>query len=392
MQGTAMRHPGFLEAGGAKSGGIHNLCLLYVGGEGSKANHRYDLAKLLPLVGYADARQQIRDRFMDGFLMLAQYSPLLNGRSFGLDLSGGASRQEDWVALFEEYFQPNANLAALENAAAAVQSALKINDCRVKVVLMIPTVSPQAADWYGRGLSLAKPEQQIKVTSWAMQDLLQRWQKAGFKHLQLAGFYYMTEQGSWDDPVLHAFPKLCRELGLRSFAIPGITSSWLTEFTRAGFDCVSLQPSHAFWHKPLTPRRYLLKQAGRIAREYGMGVEVELPYDAEEPGGRQKVYDYIEMAAIQGWAGSFKAYFQSYNLIKTLAESPVPEARKLYDDLYHFSRISYQVNETDARPVIHAGSNWEYAGKLPAGKEYGMFRLNIEGNKGSVRITNLELR
>ena len=119
---------------------------------------------------------------------------------------------------------------------------------------------------------------------------------------------------------------------------------------------------------------------------------MELPYDAEEPGGRQKVYDYIEMAAIQGWAGSFKAYFQSYNLIKTLAESPVPEARKLYDDLYHFSRISYQVNETDARPVIHAGSNWEYAGKLPAGKEYGMFRLNIEGNKGSVRITNLELR
>lgn len=391
--GAAVRHPGFLEAGGAKSGGIHNLCLLYVGGEGSKANHRYDLAKLLPLVGYVDARQQIRDCFMDGFLMLAQYSPLLNGKSFGLDLSGGASQQEDWIALFEEYFQPNANLAALENAAAAVQSTLKLNDCQVKVVLTIPTVNPQVEDWDGRGSSITKPAQQLEVTRWAMHELLQCWRKAGFKHLQLAGFYYMTEQGSWDDPVLHAFPKLCRQLGpgLRSFAIPGITSSWLTEFTRAGFDCVSLQPSHAFWHKPLTPRRYLLKLAGRIAREYGMGVEVELPYDVEGPSGREKVYDYLEMAAIQGWAGSFKAYFQSYNLIKTLAESTVPETRKLYDDLYQFSQISYKVNEAEARPVIYAGSNWEYAGKLPAGKEYGMFRLNIEGNKGPVRITNLKL-
>jgi len=325
--------------------------------------------------------------------MLAQYSPLLNGRSFGLDLSGGASCQEDWIALFEEYFHPEVNLAALENSAAEVGRCLQIRNYRVKVVLTIPTVNPQVLDWNSQGLSLAGSENQIAVTKWAMQDLIQRWKKAGFKHLQLAGFYYMTEQGSWNDPVLHAFPGMCREFGYRSFAIPGITSSWLTEFTRAGFDCVSLQPSHAFWHKPLTPKRYLLKYAGQIAREYGMGMEVELPYDVEEPGGREKVYDYLEMAAIQGWAGSFKAYFQSYNLIKTLAESPIREARKLYEDLYQLSRTSRKANQLEARPLISSGSGstLQYQGKMPSDKEYKIFKLNIEGNKGPVRVTNIEI-
>ena len=57
-----------------------------------------------------------------------------------------------------------------------------------------------------------------------------------------------------------------------------------------------------------------------------MGVEIEIPYDVVDSlAGRQKVYDYLEMACIQGWAGAFKAYFQSYRLLQILAESSAPE-------------------------------------------------------------------
>lgn len=386
-------HPGFLKAGGPVSGGIHDLSLLYVGGIGKQEVHRYDQDKLRPLVGYMDTEGQLLNHFLDGFLMLAQYSSLLNGHSFGLDLSGGAALKEDWVALFEEYFHPQANLWALEKTVAGINQHLKKPEYRVKVVLSIPTAQPQALDWDGQKYSLAMPENRVKVTEWAIDELISRWHRAGFKHLVLAGFYYMTEQGAWNDPVLHAFPESCRTRGYRSFAIPGITSSWITEFTRAGFDCVSLQSSHAFWLNPFTPPRYLLKCTGQIAREYGMGMEVELPYDVEKPRGQQKLIDYLEMAYIQGWAGSFKAYFQSYNLIKTLAESQIPEARRLYDELYLLSRVAYQANESEKSDraifVARRDSSTLYRGEFAAKKGDNLLRINVEGNSGPVRITDL---
>ena len=172
---------------------------------------------------------------MDGFLLVAQYSPLLNGRPFGVDLPGDPSRREDWEALFDEYFHPTANLTALEESAAEISRSLDVRAAPpVKVVLTIPTPDPRCTDWDGRGRSLADASERIAVTSWAMDELLSRWRKAGYRRLKLAGFYYMTEQGSWNDPVLHSFSRRCRGLRLRSFAIPGITSSWMTEFNRAG--------------------------------------------------------------------------------------------------------------------------------------------------------------
>lgn len=383
------RHPGYLPAGSASTAGIHNLCLLYVGAEGRSSVHRYDIDKLQPLVAYINPAELVSDYFMDGFLLLAQHSPLLNGRSFGLDLKGKPARREDWIALFDEYFHPQSNLQALENCTAEVNHQLQLGKTRqVKVVLSIPTPDPRCSDWDNEGYSLAEDSQRIEVTEWAMQELICRWKNANFQHLTLAGFYYMTEQGTWNDQVLHMFPKLCDIYGLTSFSIPGITSSWITEFTRAGFDCVALQSSHSFWQPPHRPQRYLLKCAGRIAREFGMGMEIELPYDVMEPEGRQKLSDYLEMAYIQGWAGAFKAYFQSYNLIKVLAESKAPECRQLYDDLYHISLVSRQM-----KPNITYISNnkipIEHCFQFPMEESEGGFRLNIEGHRGIFRLTGL---
>jgi len=382
-------HPGYLPAGTSITAGIHDLCLLYVGAEGSSAIHRYDIDKLAPLVGYLTPAGVVNDFFMDGFLLLAQYSPLLNGRSFGMDLEGQPSRQEDWLALFDEYFHPQANLQALENCTTELNHQLHVGKTRqVKVVLSIPTPDPRCINWDNDGFSLALDCHRVEVTEWAISELLDRWEKANFQHLTLAGFYYMTEQGSWNDQVLHMFPQLCHKYGLCSFAIPGITSSWITEFNRAGFDCVALQSSHAFWQPPNRPRYYNLKCAGRIAREFGMGMEIELPYDVLAPEGREKLSDYLEMAYIQGWAGAFKAYFQSYNLIKTLAESEIPECRKLYDDLYQISRVSRQPKSeltyiSRNKLVIDCRAKWA------TDRDQVYLRLNIEGHQGIFKLTSL---
>lgn len=385
MKPAIQRHPGFLSAGSPVTGGIHDMCLLYVGGEGRNAVHRYDADKLKPLVGYISEDGIIQDAFMDGFLMLAQYSPLLNGRSFGVDLAGEPSRQEDWIALFEEYFHPAANLQSLDACAKQIKEHMDGRAAAVKVVLGIPTPDRRCKAWDDHGLSLAAEENRVKVTRWAMRELIHRWGKAAFRHLVLAGFYYMTEQGTLNDAVLGAFPSLCRDYNLRSYAIPGITSSWMTEFKRAGFDGVALQASHAFWQPSGRPKRYLLKCAGHIAREFGMGMEIEIPYDVLSPDGCQRLRDYLDMAHIQGWNGAFKAYFQSYNLIKSLAESNDPVYRQLYDDLYAASRKARQTESPEVSSTVQVDGSASWTNNTA----HSCLRLRIEGHRGGFGLNGL---
>ena len=385
-------HPGYLPAGTSVTAGIHDLCLLYVGGEGSQRVHRYDTDKLRPLVGYVSAAGQMQDTFMDGFLLLAQYSPLLNGRAFGTDLKGSPSRQEDWIALFDEYFHSSANLAALDACAGEIARQLyrEAGRFKLKVVLALPVPDPRCTDWDQKGTSLADPGRRLDVLTWAMQ-ICSAVGQGRYRWLDLVGFYYMNEQGSYDDPLLHAFPRLCRQYGLKSFAIPGITSTWMTEFCRAGFDGVALQSSHAF-RKPLgRPPKYWLKCAACIAREYGMGMEVELPYNVLEPAGQAIVRDYLDMARIQGWAGAFKAYFQSYNLICQLARSDDPACRSLYEDLYKFSRLS-RIREEQPIVLFQGALPVEWEGRISGEDGGSCFRLNIEGHEGDFQINRLSIK
>lgn len=384
------KHPGYLPAGTHQSGRIHDLCLLYVGAQGSSAVHRYNFDKLRPLVGYVAPDGMVQDRFMDGFLLLAQRSPLLNGRGFGSDLSGEPSRREDWLALFDEYFCDQANLQGLDNCVAEINRELGRQPAEpAKIVLAIPTADRRCTDWDNHGFSLAEASHQLEVTDWAMMELKQRWQRARFRNLELTGFYFMTEQGTWNDPLLQAFPHLCREHGVKSYAIPGIYSAWMTEFSRVGFDCIAFQSSHAFVKPIGRPWYHLLKSAGRIAREFGMGMEVEIPFDVTEPSGQQKLRDYLDFASIQGWSGAFKAYFQSFNLIKTLAESKEPACRQLYDELYQLSRRG----RLEQKPPIflyHSGIPIDWQVIRPEDDtESQYFRFSLEGQQGIIEIREI---
>lgn len=386
------QHPGYLPAGSERSGGIHNLCLLYVGGDRDRALHRYDVTALRPMVGWVDAEGKWLDSFMDGFLILAQYSPLQNGRAFSPDLAGAPSRKEDWLALFDEYFAAGANLDALNTCAGQIKDSPGIvNSHPVRVVLGIPCPDPRCQEWERPGYSLAEAQRRIEVTRWAMHELMARWAESRCEHIDLVGFYYMSEQGVWNDSLLRQFPRLCHEYGLRSFAIPGITSAWMTEFSRAGFDCVALQSSHAFWQPFNRPRNFALKSAGLIARQFGMGMEVELPYDVTKQGGDAKIRDYLNMARIQGWAGAFKAYFQSYRLIRDLAESPVPEVRSLYDDLYYLSKEDGRwPREVGQGNGVELELDW--SGQSTPGGHGFVGRFSCEASQGSISLTGLSVK
>lgn len=325
-----------------------SYCLLYVGGAGKEKLFRYRKEDLIPLVAYQDPQGNIRDFFFDGFVMLAQYSPLLNGKPLSADLpesKTAVAEIEDWEALFREYFAPNFNLRALEEATKETAAVLDQPAYKVEVFLGIPTPSPLASSFSDLGSceGLELPFEvvekgldtpQVYAVWWAMQEVKQRFQEAGFKHLVLAGFYYQTEQGWPTDKVQTAFPLLCRTLGLHSMAIPGVTSSFPLEFCEVGFDVVLLQSSHVFVDEPPRSPYHHLQLALSAGEEDSPGIMVEAPFAYHLTNNQQKFMENLALLEHPVYRLRPRGCFQSFDLLRQWATSSVPSIRKLYDQLY----------------------------------------------------------
>ena len=327
-----------------------SYCLLYVGGAGKEKILRYGKEDLFPIVAYQDREGAVKDFFFDGFVMLAQYSPLLSGRPFSADLpesKNSAAESEDWKALFGEYFAPGFNLSALEEAVGKAAAVLNRPAYKAKVFLGIPTPLPLASmEKFSSPAFLPETDipkeiseknldtPQVHIVWQAMQEVKQRFEKAGFRHLTLSGFYYQTEQGLPQDEVQKAFPLLCKALGLRSMAIPGVTSSFPLWFCQAGFDIVLLQSSHVFVEEPPRSPRHHLQLALLAAEESFAGVMIETPFAYSLDSSRQKFAESLALLRHPLYRCRPRGCFQSFDILRQWANSPLPEIRELYDQLY----------------------------------------------------------
>lgn len=324
-------------------GGPGRFCLLYCGGIGNQVLNRYTSKELLPLVAYVDTEGNIKKPFFNSFVMFSQYSPLLNGRPLGRDLpqmGGGPAETEDWKAVFDEYFAENRNLDALEESVGELVKAVGRDDYQVEVYLGIPTPQPRVSAWQELGTGgLPIERNEFKVPEvyavwWSMRGLYDRFQKQGYKHLKLAGFYYQSEQGYPGDKVQESFPLLCRYLGLRSIAIPGVTSSYPLNFKKNGFDTLMIQSSHVFIEPP--PQRYpqiFLDEASIIAREGKTGFLIELPYEVRTESARARLYETIR--TLRTLPASIPiGCFQGFDYLSQLSRSE-NDLRLVYDSIYH---------------------------------------------------------
>ncbi|NPV92291.1 MAG: DUF4855 domain-containing protein [Firmicutes bacterium] len=330
------------EAAAASSSGPGRYCLLYCGGMGKDELKRYTREEILPLAAYVDSEGRIKKPFFSGFIMLSQYSPLLNGRPLGRDLpelGGGPAGAKDWQAVFDEYFADQMNLDALEATVEEVSKAIGRDDYQVEVYLGIPTPNPKASDWKELspvGVPTVKNDfrvPEVYAVWWGMQGLYERFQKQGYQHLKLSGFYYQTEQGYPGDTVQESFPLMCRYLGLKSIAIPGVTSSYPLNFKKDGYDTVMIQSSHVFNEPSQRYPRVFLDEASIIAREENTGFLIELPYDVEPVSVRARLYDTIREFRNMP-ASAPVGCFQGFDYLSRLARSE-RDLRLVYETVYH---------------------------------------------------------
>src|ERR1700730_7721164 len=110
---------------------------------------------------------------------------------------------------------------------------------------------------------------------------MDRWNKAHFSNLTLAGFYWEPESldstQPYDAQLIQATSDLVHQKDMNFYWIPYYGAPGLTEWQQLGFDSVMIQPSVSFnWSIDAGAR---LKSTAEQGQYYHTGIELEQHWD-----------------------------------------------------------------------------------------------------------------
>lgn len=324
--------------------GMRDVMLCYASPKAWSVEH------FRPYVAYLDPQTgQPRDWFFDAWLML-QYGGAPSGAAY-ID---GPTTKADWEHFLDAEWAVGRNLDALDQCVGEVAAALGAPARPHPVILMIPYPSTKQAafgDLTGDGTraDLSRPEDRRRAVEWFIEESIRRWQAMPRRHLRLWGFYWMNEGiGPADHEIVQQACAMVHGKGLKTYWIPWFRAPGYERWRELGFDVAVMQPNFAFVSNPAGLRLgndQRLSANAALARQGGLGVEMELSDAAVRSAeGRWNLAQYLNhgLPELDGYmVGVARAWYQSSDLIRRLAESPQPEFRQLYDDIYRFHTATY---------------------------------------------------
>ena len=346
----------YLPKNDPRSNFASNIVLIYTGYY-NPANYDgenigdYDKEKFLPYVGYLDENGKAQDDFFDTFLILTTKSPHGGSlhRWYSWVENSVPGRLVDWQYAMERPFVKNLQLDALEQAVKQVGRELGNPGKQVNVYLTLPFPDPQSrdfGDFNGDGVSddLASLETRNALVRWYIDEMVERFEAKEYKHLKLAGFYWLQEDLDTTVPgekeTVRAAAEYLNEKGLRLGWIPWSGAGEKANGNVHGFDFTLVQPNHYF-NADTTIQR--IEETAELSRNNGQGIEIEFDQRAiEYPHYRQALYNYLIGGVKYGYMNeSILAYYQDVYAIYDLYRHRSPIGRQLYEDIYHFAKGTF---------------------------------------------------
>lgn len=341
---------GYLPQGDKEVGRAKDAVLIYNGFYKDDPNVGLNTVdELKPYVGYYDTNNNLKDFMFDSFLFL----PLGNspsGGQYGYS-STNPTNKADWEFYINNTFDSENNLGALDKAVAEVKSGLKKNEYKVNVIIAIPypNITDNFGDINNDGVSekIFTLQDQENVLKWYINKVIKKWHEENYKNLRLTGLYWYEETVHYEVPtdqnaLISFASKLAKSKGLSLIWIPYYNAARFTMWKSLGFDSAILQPNYAF--SDVSSQR--LTNAAKVAKEYGMGIEMEIHWNAITNSAlRQKWYDYLNAGVEQGYMkDSVHFYYQSGGpgTFYSAYLSKDPAIRAIYDDTYSFIKQTYQ--------------------------------------------------
>ncbi len=324
---------------------IKNILLVFSGSHGDLG--KWTSQDFLPMLVYLDKKNSIKGKMFDTMLFLP-YPDL-------------ACNKDGWTAYAEDLFAPGAQLSALEETMARLN---KIPDYqgKVNVILTLPYPdgqqenfgilesggSPLCFSEKKAGKSQAAGDRLLAVR-WFYDNLMNRWDRAGFKYLNLAGIYWYQESMDPTTPgdveLVQDVARLVRNDGLRFFWIPFFGAQGYDVWRSYGFNHAFLQPNYYTSDIPPDER---MDKAAELAKRYNLGLEIEcddgiLFYNSEYYNLFYKQLNKAKQLNIDKEAS--KAYYAGSKTLVRAWRSENYKIRSIYDDIYKWLNGTYQATD-----------------------------------------------
>lgn len=328
VEQTMSREPGYLSPAEA---GFHHCALIYERSSRSAED-------LLPYVCRMD-RGRPREWLFDSFLFLRFNMPS------GTRTDEGPTTWPDWLKHLDDWFADGRDLRALDEAIGTAAAKLGNPPVRRTVMLSIPYPNRAVLDFgldeEGGSAGLNTDSGLENGARRYVAEASRRFAEAGYKHLDLWGFYWMREEISPpDEPRVRVVARAVHDAGFRLSWIPWWRASGWDRGRECGIDATIMQPNYAFvaWTHGGAVRRNRLAVAADLARANRLGIEIEAGDVVNSRADRAAFIHYLADGAPErlGYRDGASAYYLGVDTVERTCRSQEPEIRRLYDALADF--------------------------------------------------------
>ena len=322
-----------------------DMVLLYAGGQ---QREKWDRKQVEPYLKYVD-KEGKKHWLFDSFLFLEIVDTPDNwksGKAFtkGYDAAFESANKTDWERLIDAYFSANAGVTGLEYSLELLKAEMNAPKHKHQVVIGIPepmvnqfsaNTSSPTKYWGKLGeeeLDFSKAADRVKACVWYIDQVRARFNEKKYKHVELAGFYWIAEDATATRSILNTVGTYLQELKYSFNWIPFFNADGRAQWKDLGFTSAYYQPNYYF--NDQTPKSRLT-DACKEAKKYGMHMEIEFEEDVLTRGNRLR--DYMEVFKEQGiWENNRLAYYQSNLALQFLKNSSDATAQALYHDFCQY--------------------------------------------------------
>jgi hypothetical protein len=283
-----------------------DIALIYAG---SDRHPQWTQDDLRPYVVHTFANGD-RDWLFDSFLFLEFTSgtdgvAFLNGGNYGRPAT-----KKDWEWLLDRFFEDNAKLGALDKLITEERKTLGAPPMRHTVIIAMPAPINNQKNWGkvdGRKLDFSKSEDKVTACKWYVDQLVDRFNKAGYENIDLIGTYWIEEALYSNGAIVGEVNDYVRSKGLRAYWIPYYKDNEQFRFNwkeKYRFDAAYQQPNY-FFERDITMKQ--LEDACDESRRYGLGMEMEFETQgvsraqhSDPDSYYQRLIDYIDVFEAKG--------------------------------------------------------------------------------------------
>ncbi|MDR1865446.1 MAG: DUF4855 domain-containing protein [Bacteroidales bacterium] len=327
---------------------VTDMVLIYGGGKHRTAT--WNREHFAPYVSYTD-RAQKEQWLFDGFLFLE----ITNGvsgkqRIFATGYYGQPAGKTEWERQADYYFTENNGVYALDDCIAAVTERLGAPAEKRKVVIGLPepiVAGPGShyaelpADYWGsvdgKQLDFTGNDDRITACKWFIDYVEARFNEGNFKHVELAGFYWIAEESLHTKTIL---AEVAACLNGKKYSFNWIPY-WKTDpdyydWQALKFNYAYLQPNYFFNDNTPYSR---LTEACNVAKLYRLDMELEfdLSVFVGDRNRGSRLYDYMKAFRENGILTSKRiAYYQDCDALYQLYHAAAEQDKNLFHDFCAF--------------------------------------------------------